>query len=267
MFTITTNKSQTETIKKKIEKLKTAIPRATAKALTVTARAVEVKEIDEMKRVFKNPVPFMLKAFHVTPAKPEDLKAVIKIKDEQHGSPLRSYATILRPQIYGGERDVKSFERRLRAIRVLPANLYIVPGSGCDLDSYGNMSRGQIIKILSYFRAFKEAGYSANRPVGMKGKGWANIEVNKKLRMMKARKRKGVAVEGYYYFALTKWKNGLHPGIYKRTTGGKIIPVWMFVRAPLYKPLFQFHTVADKAAKEQLPIEIKKAMDAEMGKL
>ena len=38
----------------------------------------------------------------------------------------------------------------------------IVPGDAATLDQNGNMSAGQIVQIMSWFKAFGEQGYQAN---------------------------------------------------------------------------------------------------------
>src|SRR3546814_6873764 len=44
----------------------------------------------------------------------------------------------------------------------LPGDQYAFPAAGAELDAYGNMSRGQVVRLLSYLQAFGEQGYRAN---------------------------------------------------------------------------------------------------------
>ncbi len=253
-----------ERLKKKIQGIPAKIQAGTIKALNSTVLIVKQTEIAEEKRVFDRPVPFMLRPFMIQQAKPGRMVARINIMDEEYGFGFqkRSYESMLRPQVFGGERRLKSFEHRLRAIGVLPPDKWVVPGGGCDLDAYGNMRAGQVVQILSYFRAFKQEGVfypvSQNRAAGMSAKKYRNKTLAQIERMAKASKRKGLVVEGFSYFAVRRPRRGLHPGIYKRMTGGKIVPIMIFIRKPQYKPLFHFYQVARRTAEETLPQEIRK---------
>ncbi len=247
-------------LRKTIQGLTQKAEAATIRILNSTIRVVKEKEIQEMQRVFDRPKPFILRAFMTQDAKPGRLVARINIKNEEYGYGFqkRSYESILRPQVFGSERRLKSFEHRLRAIGVLPPDKWIVQASGCDEDAYGNIRPGQIVQILSYFRAFKEAGYTSDRPAGVSAKTYRNITLAKMERMARASKRKGLVVEGFSYFAIRRPRRGLAPGIYKRMTKGSIVPIMMFVREPRYRPLFHFYEVATRTAKETLPQEIRK---------
>ncbi|WP_395371479.1 hypothetical protein [Komagataeibacter diospyri] len=52
----------------------------------------------------------------------------------------------LRPEIFGGPRPMKKSEKALRPI---VGDQYWVPGRGAPLDAYGNIQRGEIVRILS----------------------------------------------------------------------------------------------------------------------
>ena len=62
-----------------------------------------------------------------------------------------------------GPRVDKASERNLRARGILPAGMFVVPAEGARLDQYGNMSRGQMIQILSGLGALEyRAGFKGN---------------------------------------------------------------------------------------------------------
>ncbi len=241
-------------LKKKIQAIPGKVQAGTIKALNSTILIVKQTEIAEEKRVFDRPVPFMLRPFMIQTAKPGRMLARINIMDEEYGYGFqkRSYESMLRPQVFGGERRLKSFEHRLRAIGVLPPDKWIVPGSGCDLDAYGNMRAGQVVQILSYFRAFKEAGFTSNRPAGVSAKTYRNKTLAQMERMAKTSKRKGQQVEGFSYFAIRRPRRGLAPGIYKRMSKGSIVPIMIFIRKPHYKSLFHFYEVAQRTAEKEM---------------
>lgn len=206
-------------------------PLVLAKSLTYTARVVREGLKVEMRRVFRNPVPWTLNSLRVEMATPANLEAKVSDKDnfyettKGYGNPAWKY---LYTQIVGGERNVKRFEMALRYHGVLPLDMYVVPGKYCDLDQYGNMSAGQIRQILSYFgSAEMAAGYMMN----MSGK--------RKKRLAKGTKSQA----GFEYLINKNWNRGLAPGIYKRLTNkwhSPLFSIMIFVKKPIYKPRFDF---------------------------
>lgn len=129
----------------------------------------------------------------------------------------------MRPNIEGGERRLKRFERALIAVGAMPDDHYAVPGEAARLDAFGNITAGQIVQLLSYFRAFPEAGYKAN----MTDKGRA--------RLAKGNKRTGA--RGFVYFAGRPVPGG-PMGIWQRVQfgfGSSVKPVLVFVRSTNYE--------------------------------
>jgi hypothetical protein len=82
----------------------------------------------------------------------------------------------LKAQIRGGPRAQKASEKRLQLIAPGGQWIYLVPTRFADLDAYGNVSRGQMVKILSSLEAFWEAGYSANRRADGRSRGRRRAE-------------------------------------------------------------------------------------------
>jgi len=160
----------------------------------------------------------------------------------------------LGPEIIGGGRKLKNFERMLRTIGVLPNGMYIVPGAACPLDAHGNIPRGLIVQILSYFKAFRTAGFTAN------------ITDKRKAALLKGSKRKGTL--GYEYFVVNRvrgryGRQHLPFGIYKRIPfafGSSIKPIFMFVRNPTYPKRYGFYDVAGRIVKERLKENFIKAL-------
>jgi len=139
----------------------------------------------------------------------------------------------LTAQVEGGRRHFKKFEAALNKIGVLPSGYYTTPASGADIDSYGNMQKGQIIQIMSFFAAFGEHGYTANMTDERRKKLWKGTK-----------KRGGIA-----YFAVQPGgQGGLKPGIYKRIHSGfgnAIKPVLLFNRAVSYREKLNLQEVAN----------------------
>lgn len=219
---------------------------ATALALTRTAQHVRRELEAEILRVFDRPTRWTQRALYLQPARKNRLEARVWIKDGM-GWGTTAPERYLRPQIYGGQRDVKRFERALQARGVLPVGMITVPAAAARLDAYGNMSRGQIVQILSYFRAFGEEGYRAN------------ITDERKQRMARSTRRK----IGTAYFALQRPHGKLRPGIYQRyhlAHGSAVKPVLLFVKAAHYRPRFDFFGVGQRVADKHIADEFKKAL-------
>lgn len=213
------------------------IPAAAMRSLNYTARKVQEAEIKEMRDVFDRPNPNTLKAIYIKPATLRRQSAEIGIKDEAgKGVPASKY---LLAQITGGTRRLKRFEVALRSVGVLPSGYWAVPGDAAKLDAYGNMSAGQIVQILSYFKAFPEAGFRAN------------ITDKRRAALRKGSKRK----LGYEYFVGRPGAGRLPLGIWQRFRFAKgdtaIKPILIFVSRSLYEKRFDFEYVARKTVERE----------------
>lgn len=196
----------------------------------------------EMTDSLDRPTPFTLRSIAlVKAATREDLSAVIDFKDVAGGQ--RPAANYLRWQAQGGERRLKGFERMLRSIGVLPGGYFIVPGQGAQLDAYGNVSRGLIVAILSYFRAFPEDG-----------RGWKMnaTDASRRRKAKSTKKRRGVS-----YF-VGRPGDGRGPlGIWRRTQvfsyGTEIRPIFIFVQSARYEPRLDLNYAAELAIQRNAP--------------
>jgi hypothetical protein len=212
--------------------------KAVAVALTRTAVDVRDAERAEIASAFDRPTPYTLNSLRLRPATEDKLVAEVFLKDDASGSgtPADKY---LLPQIEGGKRSLKSFERQLQQIGAMPSGWHAVPGRFARLDAYGNVSYGQIIQILSQLRSTPTAGYT--RAISMDPK----------------KKRAAQRRAGGQYFALPKGRGRLLPGIYQArdTAWGRAAPrpVFIFVRSSTYRALFRFQEVAEAVAMSQFP--------------
>ncbi len=220
------------------------LPFATALALTRTAEVVKLEERNEMRRVFRSPTPYTLNSLFLKPATKSKLEAWVWVKDESYkGTPATKY---LLPQIQGGGRNVKRFERLMQARGYMAVNEYVVPGQGAQLDAYGNLNRGQLQRILAQLQASfdplqRETATSRKR---------------------KARRR----TRGGRYFIGGSPGRGQHlaRGVWERLTtgfGSSVRPVLLFVRQPRYAPRFKFFELAERVGNDQLPYQMGLAVD------
>lgn len=165
----------------------------------------------EMRRVFDRPTPWVLNGMQVVPA-PNGATVEWKPGGGSKSIPAEK---ILRAQIEGGPRRLKRFERLIG----LPPNRIAVPGKWAELDAYGNIKAGQLVKILSELRLFGESGYIANRRNRSRG----------------TRRR-----ENYFIIRPGSEHERLWPGIYRiaNEVGGAPLLVIAFVRAANYRARF-----------------------------
>jgi hypothetical protein len=167
------------------------LPFATSKALNDTAKLVRERTVATMRTVFDRPTPFTLNAFQIHPATKSNLTAKVEFKHERLG--------YMRTQVEGGTRTLKRSESALKQRGIMRGGQYWVPGKGARLNQYGNISGGQIVQLLSVLQAGEmSSGYSANMTA-------KSAKTNRKPRD---------------YFAVTKKRGGLLPGIYERQQTG-----------------------------------------------
>lgn len=242
------------------------IPFATAVALTRTAQRIKEAEVAALPRVFDRPTPYTMNSLYTKAATKRQLEAEVWFKDRRatsKGTPATAY---LIPNVHGGDRSRKRMEVALQRVGLLPAGMIAVPGEGATLDAYGNMSRGQIVQILSWLQAFGEQGYRANSTASTRA------------RIAKGSVKRGVRGTEYFasrgpghWFGARGWKQGraqhLPAGVYRRTKfgfGQSIKPVLMFVRAPVYRPRFDFYGIADRVFARHYRREFRVAFDESM---
>lgn len=241
---------------KQVERMLRGMPgvvdKAAAAALNDAAWSGKKAIEQEMAKVFDRPTSYTLNSLRVQKARSNRLVAKVWVKNKLDAGKGTSPEDYLLPQVYGGKRSLKRFEKALQRKGILPVGMYAVPGEGAKLDSYGNMSRGQIVQIMSYFQSFGEQGYKAN--------------MNDKSRSRLARGSKNK--RGFAYFVSPGWH--LPRGIWQRVYtafGTAVKPVLMFVRAPSYGKRLRFNEIAkataDKEFRVRFNAEVQKRINAQ----
>lgn len=236
---------------------------AMATALTRTAVQVRDAVQAEMPRVLDRPTPYTTRQLRYVAAKADRLAAavgfnVVNVTDERGATiafrdlgpgetPAGKY---LQPNIEGGARRLKRLEVALRALGALPDGWLAVPGQGAALDAYGNVSRGQVVQVLSQLRVQLVAGTN---------------------RSMSGDARKQIAAQrraGGRYYVVPPGKGKVQPGIYQREfVGRNITPVFIFVRGANYKRRFDFDGVSQRLAAQALPLEVNRAVAESLARL
>lgn len=209
---------------------KKQIPFATAKALTATAEEVKAEIAAEMETVFENPTKWTLNSLYMKPATTKTLAARVWVKNNKGGTGPSPEHWLL-PEVLGGPRKYKRFEKALKARGLMPADKALMPTQFADIDSNGNVSSGQITSILSYLQAFDDGGYRAN--------------------MTKKGQKKFNNKRGFGYFSGAP--NGQPGGIWKRINfakGTALRPVFLFVALPQYRPRLDFFGIGGRVYKK-----------------
>ncbi|SAI58962.1 Uncharacterised protein [Bordetella ansorpii] len=234
------------------------LPYATALALNETANAASAAIKAAMPQVFDRPTPYAVNAVQVLRASRENLSATVRFRDSAGKNTAAD--KFLGPQVQGGARGSKRSENAFRRAGLLAPGQFIYPGAAADLDQYGNVSRGQVVQLLSYLQLFGEQGYRANATA----------------RSRKAREKRGKTAEGYrtingvaYVVSRGRgmWygrQQHLPAGVWAKrgTHGADVRPVWLFGKAPSYRPRLDFYGIADRVQNEQFSTN----MDAALAK-
>lgn len=222
---------------------------AAREALNRSAEWAQTDVVREMRKVFDRPVPFTLRSLRVYYANTANMRVQLWFR-QRTADEDKPWAM---PQIAGTARDMKPMELRMQRVGILPAGWMVVPGAAAPLDAYGNMSRGEISRILNVLGTYTEEGFN---------------KANDKTR---ARLRKGSAKKGVYGFAYwinppgPKRQKHLLPGVYRRVYtafGTSLKPMLIFIKGARYKARLDFFGITKRAFDKHFPAEFDKAVDS-----
>jgi hypothetical protein len=196
---------------------------AAAVALTKTAVSVKKELSARMPSELDRPKTGTVRAIRVEKADKNTLTAVVRYNRRGEGVPSEEF---LAHNVHGGLRRDKRSEIMLRASGLLPEGMQTIPGAAAKLDGFGNMSRGQIVSILSFFRTFGVARWGEDRSGrggGRKGDLLNSARMNRAARSRSAAK----------YFVVMPGDRRMSAGIWQRTDK-QAKPVLMFVKRGRY---------------------------------
>lgn len=220
-----------------IRTAKSQVPFALARALTKTGQQVKVAQTAEIAKVFDRPNTYTRNAVFLRPATKRRLEAEVWLKD---GNRPTHY---LLPQIQGGGRPLKRFEERLVRVGLMQPDERAVVGAGARLDQYGNISRGQIVRILSQLKTAAVVGDTSN------------ATDSRRSRRSRAKEVFFVSRGPGAWTGAGSWKNGIKSqhlprGIWVRRNfgplGTAVKPVMLFVRNVNYRPRYRFFEIGDR---------------------
>lgn len=251
--------------------LQRQLPFATALALTQLGKLIQSRTVDQMRSRLDRPTPFALNSIFATSAKKSALQTTVGLKDSNYNKTSQTSAMILGHLFSGGKRRYKRLEGALRRKGLIGADTIAVPGGGATLDSYGNLTSGQIVKLMSVIGLFGEQGYSANAT----SKTLAR-------RAKKGKTKEGYAtINGIVYFVsqgkgsftrgALSWKWGRHQhlaaGIWAKTGvhGCDVKPILMFVRVGVYHQLISLPKIAHQSVSDSFGQTFNAALDRVVG--
>lgn len=218
---------------------------AAMQACNATALGVRDAWKQQAVRVFDRPTPLTINAVLYAKATKDRLYADVYLRNEAHaGNPPAAY---LRPEVEGGARPAKGFERLLRRAGQMPGDLFAVPAAGVQLDAFGNVPTGTLGQVLSQLQARRDPQQ--------------NQTAESRARRVK-RERKRIGERDY--FALTKRHGALRPGVYQRlktTFGSAVRGIFRFVRQPQYKPRYDIFGYAQRTWDKLMPFYFRRELD------
>lgn len=206
------------------------VPYATSTALTRTAQIAAKTDLpDAMRRVFDNPTPFTLNSLFVKPSTVDTMSARVMVKDSvSRGTVPEKF---LFPEVAGGGRNEKGFEKALRYGGWLKNGERVIPADDMPRDAYGNVSGPATRSILA----------TLEKPGGGGGRG----------------KR----TKGKYGTGLFAGQIGKTRGIWRRA-GRAIKPLFIFTtKAPLYRARLDFEGIALQCANANFKTEFNRAFE------
>lgn len=219
------------------------LPFAIAKTLTKTAQQVKAAEEGAIARSFDNPTPYTRRAVYMQSATKARAQARVWLKD---GNRPEHY---LLPQIEGGTRPMKRFEQRLRMTGYMNATERAVPGKAVQLDAYGNVSRGQINKILSQLRTAVVQGDFSNASNSRRSRAKRSVVE------YFVSKGAGSQRQGWAHKKRVMFGQHLPRGIWERRIhawGTSVRPVFLFVSDTKYSRRYDFFGVAQSTVDRHL---------------
>jgi hypothetical protein len=224
---------------------KSQIPFATRLTLNQLARNSKKNLDRQIVARLDRPTRFTQRAIRTANATRRNMAARVAVKDK------RKEDQLLEHLFTGGTRINKRAERLLRGIGVIPSGKFMVPGKFAPRDSFGNIRRAFINKIVKFFKASRP---DSNSTSSLAPGVWVRrFDRGQK----KARKSRGQS--GSFEFFV----------VHKQVSGGKVSkrgkkrrapePVLLFVDRPRYKQFFSMEATVRKVILRDLDREFRKA--------
>lgn len=207
------------------------IPKATIAALNRTAAVGRLAVQDEMEAKLDRVTPFAKRGVAYAQASSSNLSSAVIIAGKSWAKNSTPPANFLTPQFFGGQRNLKSFERQLISAGHMDKGHYAVPARDCPLDQYGNVRVALIVRILADLQvAERTAGYNRKRTA--------------------ASTKRNAQYKNARFFVPERGSH-LHPGVWQRNPmDNSIKPMLLFVRMRSYGRVINFHETVQRVAEE-----------------
>lgn len=230
-------------------------------ATALTRTAVKAREAikQELVRSVDRPTAYTQRGIFMKPANAQNLQARIWYNDEFKGMNVPQ-ARYLYPQIHGGKRVQKRFEKALEAKGAMPKGYMAVPTSNAPRDAHGNVSRGVIAQMVSQIGTELMSGYNST------------ISSNK------AKKRRAIGRAGGQYVAVPTQRGKLKPGVYlavARNFGrkwglgrtGNLVPMFYYKPGVNYRARFRFYETAQQSIARTIDGDLQTAFNESLARL
>lgn len=228
-----------------------------ARGLTLVAKSAQRAVGQEGLRVFNRPNTYIRNAFRVEPAvakNPGPLQAIVELRrDPQY--------TVhpLTPQVEGGTRRTKRFERALSASGAMQPGWYAVPTENA-LDGTGKVRKGLVQQVIAQAKAQLTAGYAKQ------------LKLRKDTGRERRRKINAMGRAGGQFVFVPRRRGKLAPGIYLaegRDFGAKVgygrkgtlVPLFRYVSSVNYQPRLDFYGTVERIAEQQAATTISRSLE------
>lgn len=204
------------------------LPSIIRNALNDTVRdgATDVKK--EMDIVFDRPTPYAKRGVIYDKATRENLQAAVVVTGDRTKGGLPATA-FLGPQIEGGLRSHKAFERQLIQRGHMLKSEVAVPARETPLDRYGNVTQGFLNRVM------------ADLQIDYRGAGATRVRSDASL-------KRNTNYQKARYFVPERGRH-LHPGVWERKPGTRDIkPVLMFVKSESYTVRLKLLEIVERRA-------------------
>jgi hypothetical protein len=221
------------------------VPFAASLAINNLAKQAKSDLQDEMRKKFKNPVPFTTNSIYIKYSRKDDLYARVGLKEFQgKGNAAADY---LLPQIQGGPAYATRFQKSLREFGYLGNNEYARPTQSdfLRINKYGNVTPGQYTQILYGLQAFRDSSAFAYRKNAKKKRS----PVISAIRTSEA---------GIYR------SRSLFPGIYlesKKARENKESALFWFGKTPNLPGKYNFRKIGSESITKNWEKEFESALD------
>lgn len=238
-----TFKSNGIAFRKQVGRVAQAQSGAVRSAVNATAFDVSQKDLPAaMRRAFKAPVRFTLKAFLYRKAVKVAGGWMARVDYRYAGGHLKRH--YLEVQVYGGKRPPKAIEKLVSAKVKLPGfPRALYPTAAVPMDRNGNVRRSFWNRMLADLQAFSEVGFAANRT------------------KRSGRRNKAYAKERFFIGA--PGVNRLPFGVWGRK-GRDIYPVMLGAEHVSYQKRLPLWRIQERAIRHRFPLYLARAQQRAM---